>query len=296
MNNFSVGLKRIGSYIPKSLEAALNYSGKSRWVAIYRDQEIAKETGLGIFLVDGRDTYAGELQPWELFLQSDGASELKDHLEQKPDTDSWLLIDRYDRNLYVGSRTTVEGFLSQPKTQKLLLELDRDRPTRFDKYYLAGIVAGGVLITVTVLGGLGYGAYRGAEGVISYLQENPIAITFPDSQTANPEKPSTRNTPSQELPLSKMPSTKDSEAKEIFIGMVSTSARVMAIMSLFVAAFTFVRAYSCGDDLSKAAIQSALLILSAVVVVGITNRITNTLIADMTDTPQVIQESVESNR
>lgn len=198
MNNFSTeGLKRIGSHIPKSLEAALNYSGQSRWVALYPDQEIAKETRLSVVLFDGRDTYAGERQPWELFLQSEGAWKLKRHLEQLSEgaAGSWLLIDRHDRNLYIGERTAVEGFLSQPKTQELLLDLDRDRPKRFDRYCTIAKLTGIGLAAAAILGGMGYGAYLG----ISNLQENPIVVQRPELPSNSLQETSPEKTPQENI-------------------------------------------------------------------------------------------------
>lgn len=211
-----IGIERIASRIPKSLEAALNYSGQSRWVAIYPDQEIAKETSLSVVLFDGRDTYAGERQPWELFLQSEGAWKLKKHLEQitKGAAGSWLLIDRHDRNLYIGDRETIEGFLSQPKTQKLLLDLDRDRPKRFDRYCTIAKKTGIGLVATAILGGLGYGAYLGA----SHLQENPIVIQPPASSSFS-------NSQSEASP--EVNSPEDAAAVEAMESLLPTLVRML---------------------------------------------------------------------
>lgn len=181
----ATGLKRIGSDIPKSLEAALKYSGKSRWLAIYQDQDIAEGSGLGIVLADGLGTYAGERQPWELVLQqSEGAWKPKKYWELDDSEDFWFLIDRHDRNVYIGKRETVEAFLSQPNTQKLLLELDHKRPRQLPMYSLAAEVTLGLLILGGGVGVISYGAYQGAIGVVSHFQEQPVVTSPAESQKA----------------------------------------------------------------------------------------------------------------
>jgi hypothetical protein len=126
----TINIKRIGESVPRSLEAAFHYRGGSRWIAFYLDESVQKSR---VILFDGRKSYSGT--PVELFLYSnDGDLRLVDHLWNPDFLEPWLLLDRWDRNLYVGDRSAIEEFLSQPQLQKRLLEQDRDRPRWFDPF------------------------------------------------------------------------------------------------------------------------------------------------------------------
>jgi hypothetical protein len=186
----STGIERLAKSVPPSLEAALNYDGKARWVAIYRDRAIAQGTGWGLVLYDGRNTHVGDLQIWKLF--ADKNPSLRSYFETLTASDSdvsddALLLDRKDRNLYKCEQTAVEGFLTNPKVQKLLLELHRKRPKHFDRHGVIAIRLGIGLLAAIGLGAVGYGAYLG----ISNFQENPVVIQQPESpRNSQPESSS----------------------------------------------------------------------------------------------------------
>lgn len=178
-------IERIVGNIPPSLESALNYEGSARWVAIYRDENIAHATGLEITLYDGRSTHAGDINSWKLF--ADKHPSLRSHFETLTPTNGAdvsadaLLLDRKDRNLYKCPQTAIEGFLANPKAQKLLLELDYKRPKHFDRYRVIAFRAGIGLVAAAILGVVGYGAYQGA----SHLHGSLVVIQPTESSSSS---------------------------------------------------------------------------------------------------------------
>lgn len=195
----SIGIERVTKNVPRSLEAALNYDGNARWLAIYSDRTIEQGTGWRLVLYDGRNTHVGDFQIWQLF--ADKHPSLRSQFETLAPTNvsdvspSALLLDRRHRNLYKCQQTAVEGFLTNPKAQKLLLELNHKRPKHFDRYGVIALRAGIGILAAAILGGVGYGAYLG----ISNLQEHPIVVQQPESPDfINSSPEASPNTTSQE--------------------------------------------------------------------------------------------------
>lgn len=184
----SNGIERIAKNVPRSLEAALNYSGQSRWVAIYSDRTIAKSTGWGLVLYDGRNTDVGDFHIWQLF--ADKNPSLRSYFETLTTSDSdvsadALLLDRRDRNLYKCQQSAIEGFLTNPKAQKLLLEVNHKRPKHFDRYGVIAFRAGIGLLAAAILGAVGYGGYLGA----SHLNRNLVVVQPSQISGSNNSQP-----------------------------------------------------------------------------------------------------------
>ncbi|NES75587.1 MULTISPECIES: hypothetical protein [Okeania] len=101
------------------LEKSLGYKSNHPWVAFHWEPEIDQ-----VMYNDGKNIGTGISVAWQIFIQHPLVnSEVKDY--QLNETDKyWLILDRKNRNLYVGTAKIVSTMLEQPESLNLLACLD----------------------------------------------------------------------------------------------------------------------------------------------------------------------------
>jgi hypothetical protein len=104
-------LVRLNLGVPPMFEEALGYSDDARFVAFFCGHPRQRT----VFYTDGQIVQPGNYQAWQLwFLHPSAGSELRGYdfgNDNKPAT-HWLLLDRDERDFYVGNTGQVERFLS----------------------------------------------------------------------------------------------------------------------------------------------------------------------------------------
>jgi hypothetical protein len=103
-------LLRLNLDVPPMFEQALDYRGDARFIAFFCSHPLERT----IFYTDGQMTQPGNYQAWQLWvLHKSTLSELWNYnfgREKTPAT-HWLLLDRDERDFYVGCAGQVERFL-----------------------------------------------------------------------------------------------------------------------------------------------------------------------------------------
>ncbi|MDY7007487.1 MAG: hypothetical protein SWX82_27035 [Cyanobacteriota bacterium] len=101
------------------LEKSLGYKSKHPWVAFHWEPEIDQ-----VMYNDGKNIGAGISVAWQIFIEhplvNSQVQDYQFHLTDK----YWLILDRQNRNLYVGTAKIVSTMLEQPESLSLLACLD----------------------------------------------------------------------------------------------------------------------------------------------------------------------------
>lgn len=187
-------IERLDLQVPNNLEKTLGYKGKSRWVAFYGDP------GVGPFLKDRWDSIFIANETWKVLLQNFFPKRCNLY------GNDWLLLDRVDRNLYMGKKSFINEFLEQPQTQKMLLLLDKERPTRLGRLANAIVesilVFGGLAIISAIvaclLGLLGYGLFQ--TGYDIFLRSFDQAEIYKPPAQQYPQVEYPKPVPSSQIP------------------------------------------------------------------------------------------------
>ena len=109
------------------LEKSLGYKSNHPWVAFHWEPEINQ-----VMYNDGKNIGAGISVAWQIFIQHPLVNfEVQDY--QLNETDKyWLILDRKNRNLYIGTAKIVSTMLEQPESLNLLACLDEKADTVSD--------------------------------------------------------------------------------------------------------------------------------------------------------------------
>ncbi|WAL59856.1 hypothetical protein [Thermocoleostomius sinensis] len=115
-------IHRISLTAPYSLDAALAYSGDSRWLGLYWESELNQ-----LCHTDGQSVSTGNSRAWQIFYSHPDIKPLLEVWQlgdEGQPAQNYLLLDRQTRRLYVGESTIVEDCLAQPQLLDLLAELE----------------------------------------------------------------------------------------------------------------------------------------------------------------------------
>lgn len=156
-------VNKVKGEIPASLAESFSYQGNERWVEIFWAPEPINKP----ICSDGRTVYCGTPLAWELFLESIIHS--FDVLNDSLNTVSFL-FDRWEHNLYYGSKETITELLSNPECLALLQPSStpatfRNQVTQI-RDFAAVFILGGILgaTLAGVLFSIGLGLFQATHG------------------------------------------------------------------------------------------------------------------------------------
>ncbi|MGK7923432.1 MAG: hypothetical protein AB4080_25880 [Trichodesmium sp.] len=112
-------IKPLNLIANSDLEKSLGYEANHRWVAFHWEPEINQ-----VIYNDNQNFGAGINLAWKVFIQHPLVSAEVENYQLDETDKYWLILDRQNRNLYVGEATVVPTMFEQPETLNLLACLD----------------------------------------------------------------------------------------------------------------------------------------------------------------------------
>lgn len=160
--------------LPAQFERAFGLQTQARWLGLYWEPQLAQ-----VCYTDGETVGIGNTQAWQLFCAHPDINPLLSSYRLGDDGNSaqhYLLLDRQNRQLYVGEAAVVTDCLQHPATLEMLAQLHQPQKQPFRQWqdYLKTFIAqkwllalAGVLIVT-----LGFGTlYIAGEYVYEVVEE-----------------------------------------------------------------------------------------------------------------------------
>lgn len=123
-------VERLDLNAHRRLEKALGYNADRRWVAWHWEPQINQVT-----YTDGETLGSANSPAWQVFLEHPGNRQILGDYDLTQTDQTWLLLDRKTRNIYVGDGKVIEGLLDAPESLELLADLDNEvHPLRDLRY------------------------------------------------------------------------------------------------------------------------------------------------------------------